>query len=49
MAREPAKAHLCSATTDLRWRYSMSDFVPALGLYLVTAAISIILALNWVG
>jgi hypothetical protein len=27
----------------------MSDFGPALGLYIVTAAFSILMALNWVG
>jgi hypothetical protein len=27
---------------------SMSDFRPALGLYILTAAVSITLALNWI-
>jgi hypothetical protein len=34
--------------TDLHWRLSMTDFGPALALYVLTAAVSITLALAWV-
>jgi hypothetical protein len=42
------RAHLAGQQTDLQWRPSMTDFGPALALYVVTAAISITMALAWV-
>jgi hypothetical protein len=30
------------------WSFPMADFVPALSLYVLTAAVSIVMALSWV-
>jgi hypothetical protein len=49
VANVRAKAHVAVQQLDLRWSDNMSDFGPALGLYLLTAAASITLALSWVG
>jgi hypothetical protein len=51
MAQAARQVHLCSATNDLAlcvWSFPMADFVPALSLYVLTAAVSIVTALSWV-
>jgi|GEM_PF-2443365 len=48
MVTRPERAHIAVQQTDLPWRPSMTDFGPALALYLATAAISITMALAWV-
>lgn len=48
MVTGPAKAHLTVQQLDLHRRFSMADFGPALALYVVTAAVSITMALAWV-
>jgi hypothetical protein len=45
---EAGRVHIALQQTDLHWRLSMTDFGPALALYVLTAAVSITLALAWV-
>ena len=48
MAWVAGKAHLAVQHSGPAREIAMSDFIPALGLYVVTAAVSIALALHWV-
>jgi len=48
MVAAGGEAHLAVQQLDLLRRSPMSDFAPALGLYLLTAVASITLALNWI-